>query len=291
MSIMLTRMHRGQLSKRIASASGRGFRFRELPIELRHICWDWAARIEAEDTMIFVRPDHVINPTKNLITPLLSVNRESRSCALKVYNLPLEIYEGEGWEQVQRREWEAQQRNKSASTQCTSECLLGRYDQQTAEKSRQELKVQSDHDNISSKSSEEISGKDNGTVSSSTIPDDIPIRPIKVSTPLIRANLELSTMICPYWIRQYTRRPSSQALSELEKAKFFPTSPGPWRLGTTPVSRTLSLSERSKVGRTVLVKLHDSPGHKWQSWVKSHHPEGPGKCLATSIRVYTHCSS
>lgn len=197
MSIMLTRMHRGQLSKRIAADSGRGFRFRELPIELRYICWDWAARIEAEDTMIFIRPDHAINPTKNLISSLLSVNRESRSCALKVYNLPLEIHEGEGWDQVQRREWEAQQRNKSASTQCTSECLLGRHDQQTAEESQQELEVQSDHDDISSKSLEENSGKDNGTVSSSTIPDDTAIRPIKVSTPLIRANLELCTMICP----------------------------------------------------------------------------------------------
>ncbi|KAI0142097.1 hypothetical protein BJ166DRAFT_603695 [Pestalotiopsis sp. NC0098] len=227
--------------------------------------------------MIFVRPYHVINPTKSLISPLLSVNRESRSCALKVYNLPLEIHEGEGWEQVRRREWEAQQRNKSASTQCTSKCLLGRHDRQTTEKSQQELKVQSNHGGVLSGSSEDNSSKDNGMVSSSTIPDDTPIRPIKVSTPLSRVNLQLSTMICPYWIRQYTRRPSNQALSELEKARFFPTSPGPWRLGATPVSRMLSLSERSKVGRTVLVKLHDSPGHRWQSWVKSHHPEGPGE--------------
>ncbi|KAK6206118.1 hypothetical protein LQW54_007838 [Pestalotiopsis sp. IQ-011] len=39
----------------------------------------------------------------------------------------------------------------------------------------------------------------------------------------------------------------------------------------------LSLSERSKVGRKVLVKLNDSPSQRWQSFVKSHHPEGPAE--------------
>lgn len=178
--------------------------------------------------MIFVRPDHVIYPTKKLLSPLLSVNRESRICALKVYNSSLEIHEVEGWQQVQRREWEAQQRNKSASTNATTL-------------------------------------------------DDNTVRRTEVGRPLIRVNPELSTMICQYWIRHSTRRPSNQSLSELEKAKFFPTSPGPWRLGPTPVSSMRSLSERSKVGRKVLVKLHDSPGQRWQSFVKSHNPEGPAE--------------
>ncbi|KAK6206117.1 hypothetical protein LQW54_007837 [Pestalotiopsis sp. IQ-011] len=68
-----------------------GFRFCDLPTEIRHHIWDIAARREAEDLLIFCKRDYTINPTRQLVSALLSATAESRLCALRVFNLPLKL--------------------------------------------------------------------------------------------------------------------------------------------------------------------------------------------------------
>lgn len=68
-----------------------GFRFSDLPTEIRYHIWDIAARTEAEDLVIFCKRDYTINPTRQLVSALLSATTESRLCALRVFNLPLKL--------------------------------------------------------------------------------------------------------------------------------------------------------------------------------------------------------
>ncbi|KAI4861177.1 hypothetical protein F4820DRAFT_79433 [Hypoxylon rubiginosum] len=68
------------------------FRFNELPMELRLQVWKEALLEESSNRIVFldVRLSRVI-PTKHLASPLLSVNYESRKCALEFFTMTLNV--------------------------------------------------------------------------------------------------------------------------------------------------------------------------------------------------------
>ncbi|KAI0152908.1 hypothetical protein GGR57DRAFT_469452 [Xylariaceae sp. FL1272] len=66
-------------------------KFSLLPAELRLDIWEEAVREEATNRLVILIDTRVV-PIKKLISPLLSVNRESRTRALKMYDTKLNIY-------------------------------------------------------------------------------------------------------------------------------------------------------------------------------------------------------
>ncbi|KAI2620220.1 hypothetical protein GGS26DRAFT_595113 [Hypomontagnella submonticulosa] len=69
------------------------FRFSDLPTELRLLIWKAALYQEAQYRLVLVKThSHRACPTTQLISPLLSVNIESRMVAKSFYNLTLDVY-------------------------------------------------------------------------------------------------------------------------------------------------------------------------------------------------------
>ncbi|KAI1320311.1 hypothetical protein F5Y16DRAFT_417502 [Xylariaceae sp. FL0255] len=70
--------------------------FRRLPKELRLEIWEEALReelhIRRTQLVLILHDFKRIVPMKHLVSPFLSVNRESRSCALKQYKTKLSVY-------------------------------------------------------------------------------------------------------------------------------------------------------------------------------------------------------
>ncbi|KAI0160777.1 hypothetical protein GGR57DRAFT_456284 [Xylariaceae sp. FL1272] len=67
--------------------------FQMLPTELRLDIWEQALAEETSSKRLVILNNLRAIPLKNLCSPLLSVNMESRACALKLYNTKLDIYQ------------------------------------------------------------------------------------------------------------------------------------------------------------------------------------------------------
>ncbi|KAK8113065.1 hypothetical protein PG984_013591 [Apiospora sp. TS-2023a] len=66
--------------------------FTRLAPELRQMIWDSALENEAENRIVLVHRDSLrVVPSKSLISPLKSVNKESRKRALEHYNVKIDI--------------------------------------------------------------------------------------------------------------------------------------------------------------------------------------------------------
>ncbi|KAK8075358.1 hypothetical protein PG997_010021 [Apiospora hydei] len=66
--------------------------FPKLPCELRLIIWNLALEGENSNRLVFIhRPTMRPVPMRSLVSPLLSVNTESREAARKYYTLRLEV--------------------------------------------------------------------------------------------------------------------------------------------------------------------------------------------------------
>lgn len=65
--------------------------FRHLPKELRLQIWE-QAMIEARPSRCIIIYDYRVVPFKHLISPLLLVNHESRTCAKAFYNVKLDVH-------------------------------------------------------------------------------------------------------------------------------------------------------------------------------------------------------
>ncbi|KAI0160778.1 hypothetical protein GGR57DRAFT_456285 [Xylariaceae sp. FL1272] len=65
--------------------------FNDLPKELRLTIWELALAEELTSRLVILYQFCII-PTKNIISPLLSVNAESRGCALALYDTKVTIY-------------------------------------------------------------------------------------------------------------------------------------------------------------------------------------------------------
>lgn len=76
----------------VASSSGPKLTFSQLPVELRLQCWEAALQQEAQNCLVFVHEhSRKILPTRRLCSALLSVNSESRRCALGFYTTQLPV--------------------------------------------------------------------------------------------------------------------------------------------------------------------------------------------------------
>ncbi|KAK8022549.1 hypothetical protein PG993_013316 [Apiospora rasikravindrae] len=68
-------------------------KFPKFPPEIRDKIWKEAVSEEADGRLVFVHKDTLrVLPTRNSISPLLSVNAEARQVALKHYNVRLPIF-------------------------------------------------------------------------------------------------------------------------------------------------------------------------------------------------------
>lgn len=68
------------------------FPFNRLPAELRLLIWDEVLLEESFNRIVLVIfPSKRIVPFKHLASPMLSVNREGRACAIKFYDVKLTV--------------------------------------------------------------------------------------------------------------------------------------------------------------------------------------------------------
>ncbi|KAI1136839.1 hypothetical protein F5Y05DRAFT_419793 [Hypoxylon sp. FL0543] len=66
------------------------FPFKNLPPEVRHLIWDEALREESSERLVLL--DHITHkvlPFKSLVSPMLTVDRESRSRAVRFFDMKL----------------------------------------------------------------------------------------------------------------------------------------------------------------------------------------------------------
>ncbi|KAI1370636.1 hypothetical protein F4677DRAFT_465025 [Hypoxylon crocopeplum] len=67
--------------------------FNQFPAELRLRVWNEALLQESSERIVFLGPiTYRIIPFKSLVSPMLSVNVESRACATEFYNVKLRVY-------------------------------------------------------------------------------------------------------------------------------------------------------------------------------------------------------
>ncbi|KAI2472734.1 hypothetical protein F4781DRAFT_444437 [Annulohypoxylon bovei var. microspora] len=80
----------GQASAQPITSS---FPFNNFPKELRLLIWEEALLQESSERIVLLTPAHFqIIPSKSLVSPMLTVNKESRYCALKFFDLKLPLF-------------------------------------------------------------------------------------------------------------------------------------------------------------------------------------------------------